>query len=70
MKTAGIITIAIGLILTIFTAFTFFTKEKVVDLGEIEINAKKKHSLNWSPWIGIGIMGIGVLVLWQSPKKQ
>lgn len=70
MKTAGIITILIGLALTIFTAFTYFTKEKVVDLGEIEINAKKKHSLNWSPLIGIGIMGLGGVILWQSTKKQ
>jgi uncharacterized protein YjeT (DUF2065 family) len=70
MKIAGIVTILIGLALTIITTFTYFTKEKVVDLGEIEINAKKKHSLNWSPLIGIGVMGIGGLILWQSTKKQ
>jgi hypothetical protein len=70
MKKVGIIIILIGLTLTIFTAFTYFTKEKVVDIGKIEITANKPHHLNWSPLIGIAVMGIGGIVLWQSPKKQ
>jgi hypothetical protein len=69
MKKTGIITILIGLALTIFTAFTFFTKEKVVDIGTVEITRNKPHSLNWSPIIGIVVMGIGGVVLWQSSKK-
>jgi hypothetical protein len=69
MKTAGIIIIIVGLILTIFTAFTFFTKEKVVDIGKIEISRDEPHKLNWSPLIGIAVMGIGGVVLWRSYKK-
>lgn len=46
MKKAGIIILIIGLALTIFTTVTYFTKEKVVDLGELEITANKRHSLN------------------------
>lgn len=69
MKTVGIIIILLGLGLTIFTAFTFFTKEKVVDIGPIEITENKPHRLNWSPLIGIAVMGVGGLVLWQSGKK-
>ncbi|MCK9399764.1 MAG: hypothetical protein M0Q51_07170 [Bacteroidales bacterium] len=69
MKTAGIFIILLGLGLTIFTAFTFFTKEKVVDIGKIEITRNKPHYLNWSPLIGIAVMGIGGVVLWRSYKK-
>ena len=69
MKQLGIIIIVIGLALTIFTAFTYFTKEKVVDLGSVEITRDKPHSMTWSPLIGIAVMGIGGLVLWQSSKK-
>ena len=69
MKTAGIIIIIVGLVLTIFTAFTFFTKEKVVDIGKIEISRDEPHKLNWSPLIGIAVMGIGGVVLWRSYKK-
>jgi len=69
MKKIGIIIILIGLGLTIFTAFTIFTKEKVVDIGSVEITRDKPHHLNWSPLIGIAVIAIGGIVLWQSPKK-
>ena len=69
MKKTGIIIILIGLALTIFTAFTVFTKEKVVDMGKFEITRNKPHHLNWSPVIGIVVMGVGGIILWQSNKK-
>lgn len=69
MKKAGILVIILGLVLTAFSAFTFFTKEKVVDIGKIEITRNKPHHLNWSPLIGIAVMGIGGVMLWQSYKK-
>ena len=70
MKLAGIIIIILGLALTIFTAVTYFTKEKVVDIGKLEISREKPHYLNWSPLIGIVIIGVGGVVLWQSSKNS
>jgi hypothetical protein len=69
MKKAGIVIIILGLLLTIFTAATFFTREKVVDIGEVHITANKKHNLRWSPLIGIAVMGIGAVIVWQGPEK-
>ena len=69
MKYTGIAIILIGLVLTIVTAFTFFTREKVVDIGKLEITRNKPHHLDWSPLIGIAVMGIGGVVLWKSYKK-
>ena len=69
MKLTGIIIIIIGLALTTYTGITFFTKEKVADIGKIEINREKPHYLDWSPWVGLVIIGIGGVVLWQSSKK-
>jgi LPXTG-motif cell wall-anchored protein len=69
MRKIGIIIIIIGLGLILFSAFTFFSKEKVVDIGKLEITSDKPHHLNWSPLIGIAIMGIGGVFLWRSYKK-
>jgi len=69
MKKIGIIILLLGLGLTLFTTITYFTKEKVVDVGKVEITRKKPHHLNWSPFIGIAVMGIGGVVLWQTNKK-
>ncbi|MFZ2285919.1 MAG: hypothetical protein WAV93_02940 [Bacteroidales bacterium] len=69
MKKAGIVILIIGLALTIFTTVTFFTREKIVDMGEIQISANKRHNLNWSPFIGIAVMAVGgVLIL--VPSKR
>lgn len=70
MKQAGIILLVLGLVLTIFTSFSFFTKEKVVDIGEIKITKDEPHNINWSPLAGVAVMGIGVVLIWQSGRKQ
>lgn len=69
MKTTGIVLIVIGIVLTLFTAFKFFTKETVLDLGKVEITRQKPHYMTWSPVVGIVILGIGGVVLWQASKK-
>ena len=69
MKTTGIVLVILGLIMTIVTAMKFFTTEKVVDIGSIEINKEEPHKINWSPMLGFAIMGIGGLVLFSSRKK-
>jgi hypothetical protein len=69
MKKAGIIIIIIGLALTIFTAITFFTREKVVDIGSLKITANKPHHLSWSPLIGIAVMVVGGVVVVMAPKR-
>lgn len=69
MKKTGIIIIILGLLLTIITAFTFFTKEKVVDIGKIQISRNQPHHLRWSPLIGIAVMGAGGIILLMSSKN-
>ena len=69
MKKAGIIIVILGLALTIFTAITFFTREKVVDIGSLNITANKPHHLSWSPLVGIAVMGAGGVVILISSKK-
>ncbi|HEX9252432.1 MAG TPA: hypothetical protein VF870_09325 [Ignavibacteriaceae bacterium] len=55
--------------LTIFTTVTFFTRERVAKIGDINITANKRHNLKWSPLVGIAVMAIGGVIVWQSPKK-
>lgn len=68
MKKAGIVIMVIGVILTLFTAITFFTKKKVVDIGSLEITADKPHRLTWSPLIGVAIIGVGGVITLVSKK--
>lgn len=70
MKITGIFLMLFGLGITIFTAVTLFTKEKVVDLGIIEVTRDQPHYVNWSPFIGMAIMVVGGFLILQARKKQ
>ncbi len=70
MKKAGIVIFIIGILMTIYTSITYVTKEKVVDIGEIEVTKDEKHTESWSPLIGIGIMVIGGAFFFLSKKKH
>jgi hypothetical protein len=69
MKKAGIVVLILGLILTVFTAFTYFTREKVADIGNVHITKNERHNLNWSPLFGIAVMGVGGVILLVTSKK-
>lgn len=68
MRKAGLVLIAIGLIITIITGISFFTKEKVVDIGKIEITKDEKHTATWSPLWGVGVMVVGAVLVLSGRK--
>ena len=70
MKTTGIFIMLLGLGLTIFTAVSYFTKEKVVEIGTVEITRNQPHYLNWSPFIGLAVMVVGAFLILQAKKRQ
>ena len=68
MKNLGFILILAGLVLTIFSVVTVFTREKVIDIGKVEITRDKPHNFNISPFIGVAVMGVGGVLLFLSKK--
>lgn len=69
MKTLGIVVLALGLIMTIFTGFNIVTKKKVVDLGPVEINKEEKTPIYWSPITGGILAAAGLIILVAGKKK-
>jgi len=70
MKSLGIVLATIGLIMMIYTGFNFVTKEKVVDLGPIEINKETNHPVQWSPIVGVVLLVGGIVVIVSSKKTN
>jgi hypothetical protein len=69
-KTIGLAIAIIGFIMTLYTGFTYVTREKIVDIGSVEISADKDHTATWSQYIGIGIMVIGGVVFFAGKKSK
>lgn len=69
MRTIGFILAGLGLVALLYSGFTFTTKEKVVDLGPIDINKEKKHSINWPPVTGAVLVVIGITLVIVDKRK-
>jgi hypothetical protein len=69
MKKIGLIILIIGLVITLFTGFKYITREKVVDIGEIQISRDKTNTVSWSPLIGVAVMVLGAGIFLFGPKK-
>jgi drug/metabolite transporter (DMT)-like permease len=70
MKNLGIILLVAGIIMTVFTGFTFVTRKKVVDLGSIEIKTEERTPIYWSPITGALLMAAGVVIVLLGKDKK
>jgi hypothetical protein len=68
MKTVGIILIALGMVMMIYTGFNYVTTKKVIDIGSIQVNQKEYHPVQWSPIAG-GILLLAGIIVVVSGKK-
>ena len=72
MKTytlVGIILIVIGIIAFGYQGITYTTREKVVDLGPIQVSADKTKTIPLPPIVGgIALLG-GIVLLVMGSKK-
>ena len=68
-KTLGTVLVVIGIIMMVYTGFNYVTKEKVVDLGPIEINAEKSHNVQWPPIVGLVLIVSGTVIIVLDSKK-
>ena len=70
MKNLGIILLVVGILMTMYSGFNYVTKEKVVDLGPIEITKDNQHAVVWQPYVGIGAIVIGGILFLSARKRS
>jgi hypothetical protein len=69
MKTLAIILIVAGSIMMVITGINVVSREKVVDLGKVEISKTKNNPVSWSPIVGGVLLVAGIVVLVMGKKK-
>lgn len=68
-RSIGIAIIVIGAVMVFYTGFNYVTKEKVVDIGPIEINKEENHPVQWSPIVGVALLVGGILLVVADKRK-
>jgi uncharacterized membrane protein len=67
-KPIGIALIILGIIMLVWTGFTYTKKEKIIDAGPLQVSADREKTVMWPPYAG-GILVIGGIVLLLVGKK-
>ena len=70
LKIVGIILVVVGVIALAMQAITYTTKERVVDLGPLKVDANKEKTIPLSPILGVSalVVGAGLLVVGATKK--
>ena len=68
-RTIGTILLILGIVMLVWTGFTYTKKEKVIDAGPLQVSAEKEHTINWPPYAG-GILVVGGIILLLTGKKS
>ena len=59
----GIVLIVIGVVALAYQGITYTTKEKVVDLGPLKVEATKEKTIPLPPVLGVVAVAAGVVLL-------
>ena len=69
MRTFAIVLIVIGILMLVIPGINFTKKEKVVDVGPIEISKKENKTLTWPYYAGAIVTVAGVVLLLVNKRK-
>ena len=63
MKALGIVLVVVGLVMALTGGFAFRERDKVLDLGPVEVNREETHRFPVSPVAGGLMAAAGIAVL-------
>jgi hypothetical protein len=63
MKTLGIILVVLGVLALAFPVIKLAWKEKVVEIGPVELAVKKHETVSFAPLLGVTFLAVGGAIL-------
>lgn len=70
MKLIGIVLIVFGVIGLALGGINYTTRERVVDLGPLKVDADKEHSLPIAPIAGVAALVGGIVMVMAGSKGK
>jgi hypothetical protein len=65
----GIVLIALGVLALAYQGFTYTSKEKVVDLGPLKVEAERQRTVALPPVIGGAAVAVGVVLVLVGARR-
>lgn len=65
----GIVLIIVGIVALAYQGITYTTKDKVVDLGPLKVEAKREKTIPLPPILGVAALVGGVVLVAVSARK-
>ena len=70
VKIIGICLIVVGVLALAFGGFNYTTRERVVDLGPLKVDADKQHSVPIAPIAGVAALVGGIALVMMGNKGR
>ena len=70
MKVIAVLLIVLGLVALAYGGITMTTRDKIVDLGPVEVTQEEKHRLPLPPIVGGVAVAAGIILLVAGAKKS
>ena len=61
--------IVIGIIMLVWTGFSYTKKENIIDAGPVHLSADRQKTVSWPPVVGGVILVAGVVVFFTCRKS-
>ena len=65
----GIILLVVGCLALAYQGFTYTTREKVIDVGPVQVTAEKEKTISLPPLIGALAVGTGAVFLFAGLRR-
>lgn len=70
MKVIAVLLIVLGLVALAYGGITMTTRDKIVDLGPVEVTQEEQHRLPLPPIMGGVAVAAGIILLVAGAKKS
>ncbi|HZI51809.1 MAG TPA: DUF3185 domain-containing protein [Terriglobia bacterium] len=69
MKTVAIVLILVGALAVVYQGFSYVTRDKVIDIGPVEVTAEKQKTVFLPPVLGAVVLVTGIALLLTSSRQ-
>ena len=69
MKALGVVLMLAGVLALAYGGFTYTTHKKAIDMGPLQVERQKRHTVFLPPIVGVGALLIGGVLVFAGGRK-